>query len=101
MFVTTQWFYYSSNQCGTGLAGLLDVSMLHATSLLLQSGADLRQSQGGRAHPREKKISAKFRRKSCPHPLEFFVCTPWNFPSAPLGIFRLHPLGKKCYQFIF
>ncbi|KAJ0509409.1 hypothetical protein HanIR_Chr11g0528441 [Helianthus annuus] len=29
------------------------------------------------------------------------VRTSWNFSSAPLGIFRLQPLGKKCYQFIF
>ncbi|KAM0055858.1 putative glycerophosphodiester phosphodiesterase, protein kinase RLK-Pelle-LRK10L-2 family [Helianthus debilis subsp. tardiflorus] len=66
-------------------------------------------SKGGLTHspgwagapPRKKKFSAKFRRKSRPHPLEFFVRTPWNFLSASLGLFRPHPLGKKCYQFIF
>ncbi|MFS7989161.1 hypothetical protein Hanom_Chr14g01273361 [Helianthus anomalus] len=53
------------------------------------------------APPGKKKFSAKFCRKSRPHPLKFFVRTPWNFLSAPNGIFRPHPLGKKCYQFIF
>ncbi|KAJ0735917.1 hypothetical protein HanPI659440_Chr11g0437721 [Helianthus annuus] len=57
------------------------------------SGADPSLAQGVRAHLRGKKFSAKFRRKSRPHPLEFFDCT--------LEIFRTHPLGKKCYQFIF
>uniref|UniRef100_A0A251THB6 Putative FAD/NAD(P)-binding domain-containing protein n=1 Tax=Helianthus annuus TaxID=4232 RepID=A0A251THB6_HELAN len=47
---------------------------------------------GGRT-PGEKKFSAKFRRKSRPHPLKFLVRTPWNFLSARLGIFCPHPLG--------
>ncbi|MFS7992762.1 hypothetical protein Hanom_Chr12g01086141 [Helianthus anomalus] len=34
--------------------------------------------------PPGKKISAKFRRKSHPHPLKFAVRTPWNFSFAPL-----------------
>ncbi|MFS7965355.1 hypothetical protein Hanom_Chr09g00761261 [Helianthus anomalus] len=41
------------------------------------SGADSPPSQGGRAHPREKKILCKFSKK---------------IPSAPLGFFRPHPL---------
>ncbi|MFS7968236.1 hypothetical protein Hanom_Chr09g00795101 [Helianthus anomalus] len=36
------------------------------------------------APPGKKIFSAKFRRKSRPHPLEFFDRTPWNFSSAPL-----------------
>ncbi|KAJ0507339.1 hypothetical protein HanIR_Chr11g0505191 [Helianthus annuus] len=45
---------------------------------------------GGRT-PREKKISANFRRKSRPHPLKFFVRTPWNFSTAPLKFFVRTP----------
>ncbi|MFS7982300.1 hypothetical protein Hanom_Chr10g00961171 [Helianthus anomalus] len=41
--------------------------------------------------PPGKKISAKFRRKSHPHPLEFFVRTPWNFSTAPLKFFVRTP----------
>ncbi|MFS8019681.1 hypothetical protein Hanom_Chr15g01406541 [Helianthus anomalus] len=41
--------------------------------------------------PPEKKISAKFRRKSHPHPLDFFVRTPWNFSTAPLKFFVRTP----------
>ncbi|KAF5814096.1 hypothetical protein HanXRQr2_Chr03g0106671 [Helianthus annuus] len=48
-------------------------------------GADVRVAKGERAHPRKKKFSAKLRRKSRPHLLEFFVRTPWNvFVRAPL-----------------
>ncbi|MFS7932959.1 hypothetical protein Hanom_Chr04g00374111 [Helianthus anomalus] len=55
------------------------------------TGADPSPAQGGRAHPQGKKISAKFRRKSRPHPLEFFVRTPWNFSTAPLKFFVRTP----------
>ncbi|MFS7933460.1 hypothetical protein Hanom_Chr04g00380081 [Helianthus anomalus] len=44
------------------------------------------------APPRQKNFYVNFRRKSRPHPLEFFVRTPWNFSAAPLGIFRPHTL---------
>ncbi|MFS8034137.1 hypothetical protein Hanom_Chr17g01577691 [Helianthus anomalus] len=38
---------------------------------------------GGRT-PGENKFNVKFRRKSRPHPLEFFVRTHWNFSTTPL-----------------
>ncbi|MFS8014116.1 hypothetical protein Hanom_Chr15g01340851 [Helianthus anomalus] len=60
-------------------------------SIVGQPRADLKSTQGGRAHPRGKKISAKFRRKSRPHPLEFFVRTPWNFSTATLKFFVRNP----------
>ncbi|MFS7970068.1 hypothetical protein Hanom_Chr09g00816661 [Helianthus anomalus] len=40
--------------------------------------------------PPGKKISAKFRRESRPHPLEFFVRTPWNFCLHQLSLSSLH-----------
>ncbi|KAM0039317.1 putative F-box-like domain superfamily protein [Helianthus debilis subsp. tardiflorus] len=38
--------------------------------------ADIHPAQGGRAHPRKKKISGIIRRKFRPHLLKFFVRTP-------------------------
>ncbi|MFS7961601.1 hypothetical protein Hanom_Chr08g00717051 [Helianthus anomalus] len=43
------------------------------------------------APPGKKKFSANFRQKSRPHPLEFFVRTPWNFSTAPLKFFVRTP----------
>ncbi|KAM0000311.1 hypothetical protein Hdeb2414_s0435g00893091 [Helianthus debilis subsp. tardiflorus] len=45
--------------------------------------------------PRENFFYVIFRRKSRPHPVEFFVRTPWNFSVAPLGIFHPHPWVKN------
>ncbi|MFS8006871.1 hypothetical protein Hanom_Chr14g01254281 [Helianthus anomalus] len=52
------------------------------------------------APPRNKFFYVNFRRKTRPHPLEFFVRTPWNFSGAPLGIFRQHTIGRKYYGLI-
>ncbi|KAF5808042.1 hypothetical protein HanXRQr2_Chr04g0140911 [Helianthus annuus] len=71
-----------------------NVCQVYMYSLWLASGCStfcMHISRGGLKRklrwagaPSGKKNSAKFRRKSRPHPLEFFVRTPWNFPSVPL-----------------
>ncbi|KAF5822095.1 hypothetical protein HanXRQr2_Chr01g0022531 [Helianthus annuus] len=48
------------------------------------SRADLKSTQGGWAHPRGKKNLVL-------NSVENPVRTPWNFSSAPLGIFRPQP----------
>ncbi|MFS7928553.1 hypothetical protein Hanom_Chr04g00322121 [Helianthus anomalus] len=73
----------------------MELSLLGHLNLAIGRGGPKLRPRWAGAPPRKEKFSAKFRRKSCPHPLKFFVCTPWNFLSAPLGIFRSHPLGKK------
>ncbi|KAF5761084.1 hypothetical protein HanXRQr2_Chr16g0760921 [Helianthus annuus] len=57
--------------------------VLHDRGCQIRGGLKASPRWAG-APPGEKKFSAKFRRKSRPHPLKF--------SSAPLGIFRPRPL---------
>ncbi|MFS7901064.1 hypothetical protein Hanom_Chr00s165481g01826751 [Helianthus anomalus] len=54
-------------------------------SMLPTRGGPTTKPRWAGAPPRKKNFSVIFRRKSRPHPVEFFGRTTWNFSSAPLG----------------
>ncbi|KAJ0666225.1 hypothetical protein HanPI659440_Chr17g0664481 [Helianthus annuus] len=54
-------------------------------------GGRKRKARWAGAPPGKENFSAKFRRKSRPHPLEFFVRTSWNFRPHLLQFFVCNP----------